>query len=113
MARYYSQEEVQEILWTYIKDCGGIGRAAKQLGLSLPYLYQYAAGGRRHAAPSARLAELFGLQKVTAYVGPDNPSIPPLPSPAEKEPCSCPNCQALRLKQPLRLRRQSNPLPSS
>lgn len=109
MARYYSQEEVQEILWAYIKECGGTGRAAKALGLSLPYLYQYAAGGTRHAAPSARIAELFGLQKVTAYVGPDNLTLPAVPEPAIKEPCSCPTCQALRLNQPLK----SNRLPSS
>lgn len=109
MARYYSQEEVQELLWTYIKACGGTGRAAKQLGLSLPYLYQYAAGGTRHAAPSARIAELFGLQKVIAYVGPDNLTLPAIPPPPEpKGPCTCPNCQALRLNQPLK----SNRLPS-
>jgi hypothetical protein len=84
MARYYPPEEVQEILWDFIKQYRNLGEAARALDVSLPYLYQYAAGKKKHSFPSSPLAAKLGFQKVTAYVGPNTYSLPYFPVPERK-----------------------------
>lgn len=86
MPRYYSVEEVHDILWDFIKANGGIHPAARLLGVSTPYLYMYAKGERAHGKPGEKIAEKLGLQRVTAYIGPNTYTLPTLSPPTEKEP---------------------------
>jgi hypothetical protein len=97
MAKYYAAEEMQEILWDFIKQYKNLGEAARALDVSLAYLYQYAAGSKRHSFPSAQIAAKLGFHKTTAYIGPNTYSLPYF-EPTERKP-----------DEPSRLAKPANP----